>query len=171
MYNLYTFVRLYAQCQIFATNWFRRLYYLFFVQTTPKEIKYKCVYKGTSSYTIADLPGQILSDEFVLKSEESEIQIIHNDVQQSRPKKCSFKFLLVEVEDEDSGKKFKLDLTPYYMDGNVITKNVIVFLVKDQHGFIIKDTYIIQLIDHHVELYQIFPSQSIVLHQHDYKII
>jgi len=93
---------------------------------------------------------------------------------------CKFSFisfsvkLVVNCKEQSYPIKLSSDLENYYVIGNKINRLLISYLLKKQCGIVcdeLEGKYVLELIDHNVNMISLSEKDEIVLNEKDYKVI
>ncbi len=87
-------------------------------------------------------------------------------------KKCSFRFISCSIKFRENNFIICLNdaLETYFIVGNVLNKQVLMYLLKKQHGHC-ESEFKTCIIDHNVKLFTLGENQSILLMESDYLLI
>jgi hypothetical protein len=86
---------------------------------------------------------------------------------------CAYDFCIFYVEDVDDDKVYRLDLTPYYLAGNLLDKDFFRYIVLRQHKIDIgtKNEINWMFIDHDMTFHILPPTCKILLEEESFQII
>lgn len=93
---------------------------------------------------------------------------------------CNFSFisinvkLFVDCKEKSYAVKLVNDSENYYVVGNKINRLIICYLLKKQHDIVrddLTEKYVLDLIDHNVNMLSITEKDEIILNENDYKVV
>jgi hypothetical protein len=93
---------------------------------------------------------------------------------------CNFSFisinvkLFVDCKEKSYAIKLVNDSENYYVVGNKINRLIICYLLKKQHDIVcdeLTEKYVLDLIDHNVNMLSITEKDEIILNENDYKVV